>query len=647
MATKREGWGFDTKNIDSSVRPQDDFYRYANGAWLKKAKIPPEESRWGSFTILRVATERQLRVLVESAKDPQIKNMYASAMDMKRRNELGRRPVEPLRKEIANIKTLPELQKALVRLHRLGLGGMWGEMIEQDLKNTTRYALFLWQGGLGMPDRDYYLKNEPEQRRVRAAYVEHVTNIAKLGGASAREAARMAEVVMAIETELARHSMAKEDLRDPHKIYHKYALSGLEKLAPGVLWTRFFEGLGARKLSYVLVGQPEFFRQLSRMLKEIPIDDWKAYLDFHVLNSSAGMLSEPFVRENFRFYSRTLAGTKKMKPLWRRALGAVGATLGERLGRLYVAKHFPPAAKRAMNTLVSDLFDVYEARIKALAWMSGATKKKAVRKLRAMERKIAYPRRFKSYKGLVVKQGDYFGNMLRSAEFEHRREFKKLGRPINRHEWLMTPQTVNAYFNPPMNEIVFPAAILQWPFFDAQADAAINYAGIGSVIGHEMTHGFDDEGSKFDYKGNLKNWWSAKDRERFEARGKLIERQASLHEVEPGVRLNGKLTLGENIADLGGLVIAWDAYQRHLAKRGRRDIGGFSPEQRFFLGFAQVEREVRRREAAKLAALTDPHAEAPFRINNPLSNFAPFAETFGLTKGDKLYRKPSERAEIW
>lgn len=647
MATTKDYWGFDTKAIDKAVRPQDDFYHYANGSWLKSATMPPEESRWGSFVTLRVQTEHQLKKLVETTKNPQIKNLYASAMDMPRRNSLGAKPVASLRRDLADVSTLSELQEILVRFSRLGLAGMWSEMIEQDFKDTTRYALFLWQGGLNMPDRDYYLLDLPEQVRVRTAYIKHVHNIARLGGATSREAARISDVVMKIETRFAKASMSKEDLRDPHKIYHKYTLSQLQKLSPTVAWERYLSGIGAKKLPYVLVGQPEFFKEVSRMLTDIPLQEWKIFLEYDLLNSSAGLLSDAFVKESFSFYSQTLAGVKKMKPLWRRALGATVGTLGELVGRVYVAEHFPPASKRTMDSLVSDLFLVYEKRIKDLPWMSAGTKKKAIKKLRAMTRKIAYPKRWKSYAGLVIKKGDYFGNMLRAAEFEHKRELRKLGRPIDRHEWLMTPQTVNAYFNPPMNEIVFPAAILQWPFFDPKADAALNYAGIGSVIGHEMTHGFDDEGSKFDHKGNLKNWWGKKDRERFDARAKLIVAQANAHEVEPGVHMNGQLTLGENIADLGGLVIAWDAYQNYLKKHGRRDIAGLSPEQRFFLAFAQMEREIRRPESAKLAALTDPHAEASFRINNPLRNFSPFHDAFGTKKGDTLYTEPAKRAEIW
>lgn len=647
MAAKKHYWGFDTKAMDRTVRPQDDFYRYANGTWLKTATIPPEESRWGSFITLRVDTEHQLKKLVETTRQPQIRDMYVSAMDIKTRNKLGMKPIYHLRREIASIKDHKQLLKALIKLSRMGLAGFWGEMIEQDLKNTSKYALFLWQGGLNMPDRDYYLLDKPEQVRVREAYIKHVQNVAKLGGASPKEAGRIKDVVMKLETRFARASMSREDMRDPHKIYHKYTLAQLQRLSPMVEWEAHLAGIGAKKLPYVIVGQPEFFKEVSKMLRDIPLEEWKIFLDYDLLNSAAGMLSEPFVRETFWFYSQVLAGVKKMKPLWRRALGSVGATLGELLGRVYVEVYFPPASKKAMDELVVDLFAVYEARIKALPWMTAATKKKAIQKLRATERKIAYPKRWKSYKGLVIKKGDYAGNLMRATEFEHRRELKKLGRPIDRHEWLMTPQTVNAYFNPPMNEIVFPAAILQWPFFDAKADAALNYAGIGSVIGHEMTHGFDDEGSKFDHKGNLKNWWSKADREQFMTRAKIIEKQADAHEVEPGVHMSGKLTLGENIADLGGLVIAWDAYQHYLDKHGRHDIEGLSPEQRFFLAFAQMERELRRPESAKLAALTDPHAEAPFRINNPLRNFAPFHDTFGTKKGDRLYTEPSKRAEIW
>lgn len=640
-------WGFDIKSIDRSVAPGDDFYRYANGGWLKRAKMPAEESRWGSFTMLRYDTERQLKKIVEGAKAPLVKNIHRSALDLKTRNKRGISPLIPLLMRIDSITNQKELQEVIEYLHIIGINAPWGEFVDQDSKDSTKYALHLWQGGLGMPDRDYYLLNKPEQKRVRDAYVAHIKKLSRLSGATAKVADTTAKVVMSIETRLAQASMAKEDTRDPEKIYHKMSPAQLQKITPAIRWSAFFAGIGAKKVTTVIVGQPDFFKALSRMIKDIPLTEWQVYLRWHALNGSASLLSDKFVKENFDFYARILAGVKKMKPLWRRALGAVNGTVGEVVGQLYIKKYFPPAAKRAMDALVSDLFVVYERRIKELDWMSGPTKRKAVVKLRTMRRKIAYPKRWRGYKGLIVRADDYFGNMLRSGEYEHYRQMKKLQKPIDREEWYMTPQTVNAYFSPNMNEIVFPAAILQWPFFDPAADDAINYAGIGSVIGHEMTHGFDDQGAKFDAKGNMRNWWSNTDKKNFERKSKKLVTQADAYEVQPGVKMSGQLTLGENIADLGGLAIAYDAYQKRLAKTGRKTIAGFSPDERFFLGFAQMERELARPEFSKMQALTDPHAAAPFRINGPVSNFTPFYEVFKVGKKNKLYRPPAARAEIW
>lgn len=644
--TKQAYWGFDTKNIDRSVRPQDDFYHYANGNWLKKAKIPPEESRWGSFTILRYETERQLKTIVEGTGHPLVRGIYRSAMDMPRRNNLGVLPIAPLRSRVRSIKTIKDLLATLAHLHVLGISGGWGSMVDQDSKNSSRYLLHLWQGGLGMPERDYYLLEKTEQKRVRNAYIEHIKKLSHLAGASIAEAHKIATVVLNIETKLAEAAMKKEDTRDPEKIYHKYSVAELQKLAPAINWQTYFKQTCAPKIKELIVGQPKFFQAVSRLLQSIPLEQWKIYLEWHVLNSTTGLLSEPFIKQGFAFYGTTLTGTKTMKPLWRRALGAVGA-VGEALGELYVKKHFPAASKRVMDSLVSDLFEVYAGRIKKLDWMSAATKRKALQKLRLMSRKIGYPKRWRGYKGLVIKSEDYFGNMLRASEFEHRRTMNKLHKPVDRGEWFMYPQTVNAYFSPNLNDIVFPAAILQWPFFDVKADAAINYAGIGSVIGHEMTHGFDDQGAKFDGKGNMKKWWTAADKKRFEKKSELLVDQYNKFEAGPGVMVNGRLTLGENIADLGGLAIAWDAYQKHLKKSGSNSIEGMSPEQRFFLGFAQMERELRRGAFAKTAALTDPHSPADTRINGPLSNFEPFYKAFGVKKGDKLYREPKSRAKIW
>ncbi len=647
MSKTKRGWGFDTKNIDMSVRPQDDFYRYANGTWLKSAKIPAEESRWGAFVTLRFETEQKLKKLVESTKNSMIRAVFASAMDLKTRNKLGIKPLEPLRKAVRAVQTIPQLMDIVARHHVMGVSGMFGSMIDQDAKNSEKYRLHLWQGGLGMPERDYYLLDQPEQKRVRDAYVKHVEKLLTLAGADKNEARQAREVVMRIETTLAKHSMRKEDTRDSEKTYHKLSTKQLQKLAPRINWPRYFALTGAKGLDTVIVAQPDFFKGLNDMLADISLEEWRVYIEWHLTNSLASLLSEKFIKENFWFYSTVLTGTKKMRPLWRRALGAVGATVGYELGKEYVRAYFPPAAKQTMDELVSDLFDVYEERMKKLDWMSPATKKKAVVKLRAMTRKIGYPTKWKGYKGLVLKKNDYFGNMLRSSEYEHKREMKKLRGPIDRTEWHMTPQTVNAYCNFGMNEIVFPAAILQWPFFDLSVDAAVNYAGIGTVIGHEMTHAFDDQGAKFDHKGNMREWWTAEDKKKFEAKGTLLKEQYDQYEVADGVKVNGQLTLGENIADLGGLVIGWDAYQKYLERNGREIIDDLTPEERFFYGFAQMERELVRPEYQKMQVLIDPHAPAFTRINGPLANFEPFYEHFSVAKTNKLYKVPAKRAKIW
>ena len=638
-------WGFDTKNIDKRVRAQDDFYQYANGGWLRKTTIPPEESRWGSFTILRYNTEHQLKKIVTTTKHPLVRGVYRSAIDMKTRNKLGAGPMAPLRLLVRDIKTKEDLLKVIARLHVLGVSAGWGAMVDQDSKDSSRYALHLWQSGLGMPERDYYLLDKPEQKRVRAAYKQHIKNMLKLTNHKSQTIQKIVNTIMRIETALARASMKKEDARDSEKVYHKLTLAQLQKLCPAVDWRLYFHYTQVAKPYQLIIGQPEFFKTISKMLETIPLEEWKAYLEWHTISDVSSLLSDRFIKENFK-YAAVLTGQKKMRALWRRALGSTGV-VGEALGALYVQQYFPAASKRTMDALVSDLFDVYESRIKKLDWMSASTKRKAVSKLRAMSRKIGYPKKWEKYNGLAIEADDYFGNILRAAQWHHRKQMRKLRKPVDRAEWHMTPQTVNAYCNFNLNEIVFPAAILQWPFFDPRADAAVNYAGIGSVIGHEMTHGFDDQGSKFDAKGNMKSWWTSADRKRFMQKSKAFVTQANEVEVEPGVHINGQLTLGENMADMGGLVIAYEAYQKHLKKTERKNIAGFSPEERFFLGFAQMEREVARPEVRKLAALTDPHAEASWRINGPLSNFEPFYAAFKIKKGDKLYRPPTSRAQIW
>ncbi len=650
-------WGYDTRAMDKRVRPQDDFYHYANGAWLKRNKIPPAESRWGAFNILRHTTEKQVRGIVtdilkkksvkKGSPEQLVRDLYRSGMDEKTRERRGIAPLKPYLEKIDGIKNQKGLQKVLAELHLLGVTVPWGYGVDQDSKNSEKYVLHFYQSGLGMPDRDYYLKDEAEFVRVRTAYVPFIKKLLALVGKSPQEAAHAAEVIMKVETKLAEYSMNKVDLRDAEKTYHKKSFAEFKKLAPHVDWNSYFKTTKIPNVPYAIVTQPDFVRDSARLLSTLSLEEWKTYLTWHLVLDGAAYLSRAFVRTNFEFYGRTLIGQKVMKPLWRRVLASINGSVGFALGRMYIDRYFGAEAKSKMNELVNDLFDAYEGRMRTLDWMSTGTKKKAIHKLRAVSRKIGYPSKWKSYSGLVVKPDDYFGNILRAGEHSRKREMKKLKKKMDRTEWHMTPQTVNAYCNFNMNEIVFPAAILQYPFFNLSADDAVNYGAIGSIIGHEMTHAFDDQGSKFDEHGNMRRWWTLADRKRFEKKTAILVKQFNGFKVVDGVKVNGKLTLGENIADLGGAVIAFDALQKHLKKHGRKNIDGFTPEQRFFLGFAQQEQELVRPEFQKMTALNDPHSPAVFRINGPLAHVPAFYDAFGVKKGDKLYREPKLRAHIW
>jgi len=650
-------WGFDTRELDTGVRPQDDFYSYVNKKWMDAHPVPKSESRWGTFMILRYDTDKKLHALMDEllakkslakGSDEQlVRDFYRSGMDMKKRNALGIAPLEPLLKRVQGVQSVDELPELLAELHRMGAGALFGTGIDQDSKNSEKYALHFGQDGLGMPDREYYLNDDAESVRVRTAYRMHVANVFKLMGYRPADAAKACDTLLRIETQLAKASMKKEDLRDPEKTYHKLTTAALAKLAPRLRFKAYLERTGTPSLPYVIVMQPEFFKAVDGMFGSVSLGDWKTYLSWHIVNDYAGALSERFIRQNFSFYGKVLSGMTAMRPLWRRILATVNSGLGELIGKVYVERYFTKESKKKMDALVDDLLTAYEARIRSLDWMTPATKRKALAKLRALNRKIGYPRKWKSYKGLVITADDYVGNIIRMNEYEYKRDIKKLRGPIDREEWHMYPQTVNAYFAPNLNDIVFPAAILQPPFFDLSADDAVNYGSIGAVIGHEITHGFDDEGSKFDAKGNLKSWWTAEDRKRFEAKAKKVEKQFNAYEVDDGLHVNGKLTLGENIADLGGLSIAYDAYQLQLARTGRADIDDLTPEQRFFISFAVFERENARPEFTKLQVLNDPHSPGVFRINGPVSNFAPFYEAFGMKKSDGLFRAPAAREMVW
>ncbi|MFZ2167797.1 MAG: M13 family metallopeptidase [Minisyncoccia bacterium] len=651
----KKGWGFDTKDIDKKVRPQDDFFHYASGGWMQKNPIPKEEARWGSFTMLRHTTDKQLNVLLKKvvgkksaakgSPEQMIRDLYASGMDLPARRALGVAPLAPLMKRIESIKSPQDIVTTVAHLERVGSGGIWGAGIDQDMKDSEKYIMYLGQGGLGMPDRDYYLKNDDEMKRVREAYEKHLVRLLELAGRKAT-AKEEAALVLKIETAIAKVSMTKEDLRDVDKTYHKKSLAQLTKLTHTIDWKNYFKILGTEPKN-VVVMQPKFFEAAEKMLKTFSIVEWQTYLRTHVIGDFASFLTPELEKENFAFYATVLTGTKDMKPLWRRILRVVNGGLNEVFGELYVKEYFPAAAKHKVAVVVADLFRAYEARIKNLDWMSPATKKKAIVKLKQMNRKLGYPDKWKSYKGLVIKADDYVGNVLRVSEFEHKRAMRRLSKPVDHKEWFMSPQTVNAYCSFGMNDIVFPAAILQHPFFEVSADDAFNYGAIGSVIGHEITHGFDDQGCKFDGKGNRKTWWTPTDTKRFTEKSKKVVKEFNGYEVDGGLKVNGQLTLGENIADLGGLSIAFDAYQLRLKETGRKDLDGFTPEQRFFLGYACTEREQERPEFRKTQVMTDPHSPSKFRVNGPLSNLPEFYEAFGVQKGDKLYRAPSDRAKIW
>lgn len=645
-------------NMDTTVNPADDFFVFVNGKWLERTEIPAEQGRWGSFNELQEFNNDVLLRVLNSAADNTEKypensdeakaaRFYKVGMDSARAESLGIKPIEPILGQIEAISDTKSLQSTLSDLHKQGLDGLFSFFIDQDLKKSDEITAYLYQGGLGMPDRDYYTKEDEKSLETLQAYKEHVTNMFLLSGSDISTAKKAAEDVLKIETELAKASMTKVEQRNIPALYNKMSVADVKSISPVFDWKMYMNQIGVENIDSIIVAQPEFFKKVDNVVRNTALSDIKTYLKWHVLSGLAPYLSHEFVKESFNFNSAKLSGVTEMKPRWKRVMANTNGSVGEALGKLYVADAFPPEAKKTAQDMVENIRLAFKDRVMNLEWMSEPTKQAALTKLDAFRVKIGYPDKWKEYKDLELKDS-YAENMLQSNMFKIKRDIEKIGKPIDTTEWGMTPPTVNAYYNPVMNEIVFPAGILQPPFYDYKADAAVNYGGIGAVIGHELTHGFDDQGRQFDANGNLKDWWTEEDAERFNALTKKLVEQFNGYEALDSLFVNGELTLGENIADLGGLAMAYDGLQRHLEEHGNPGkINGYTPEQRFFMSWAQVWRTKHRPEALRTQILTDPHSPGDFRVNGPLSNLEQFYEAFDVAEGDSMWQPDSIRTKIW
>jgi putative endopeptidase len=647
--------GFDLANLDRKVSPTEDFYQFAIGGWQTRNPIPPEYPRWGSFDQLADRNNQALKGILEAAAkntkakagsvDQKIGDFYASFMDTAAIEAAGLKPLQGEFDRIAAIQDRTGLIDAFAHLQQTGIKVpfLFGSTI--DFKDSTQVIGEAYQAGLGMPDRDYYTKDDARSKEQREAYVKHIAKMFELAGDTPEAAAKQAQIVMAFETTLAKASMTKVQQRDPSSVYHKMTLAQLSQTMPGFDWKAYFKAIGRPDLTSINIGQPEFFKALDKQLQDASLADWQTYLRWHVLHAHAAALPDAFVQEDFHF-AQLFSGAKAILPRWKRAVKLTNTKLGEALGQAYVKTYFPPSSKARVGKMISNLTAALRDDLRTLDWMSPTTRKAATTKLSAIRVKIGYPDKWRDYSSLTITKGDFLPNLVRANVFETKRDLAKIGKPVDRNEWWMSPPTVNAYYDPTMNEIVFPAGILQPPFFNPQADDAVNYGGIGVVIGHEITHGFDDQGAQFDAKGNLRNWWTAEDKKRFDARAEQVAKQFDGFSVEKDVNVNGKLVVGESIADLGGLAIAYRALQMSMAGKPKpATIDGFTPEQRFFLGYAQVWAENARPEYARTLVATDPHPPSRFRVNGPLSNMEAFAKAFGAKKGDSMVC--TDACKIW
>lgn len=647
-----------TDYMDLSVKPGDDFYRYANGNWIKNNTIPEDRSTYESFDIVSKKKDNDIRLLLEDVAKKadaekgsvtqKIRDFYVTAMDTVKIEAEGISPLQPELDLIDNIKTSEDFQDAVARFHTFGLDPLFEGGIEQDLMNSEVYKFYLMQAGIGLPDRDYYTNQDARSKEIREEYVKHVSKMLELVGEDTDTAQSNAETIMNIETRLAENSKTNVEMRDIPALYNKMSLEQLSELAPGFDWNRYFKNLSNENFGDVIVGMPKFFKEMGALMNDVPLKNWKVYLKWNLINRSADFLSDDFVNEDFKFYSEFLSGNKKIKPRWERVVGFANGALGEPLGELYVAKYFPPEYKEKMVELVANLKKALHKRLENLEWMSDSTKQSALAKLEAMGVKIGYPDKWKDFSKLEIEPDSYVMNVRRANYFAYYQQLDKFGKPVDKSEWGMTPQTVNAGYNPLHNDITFPAAILQPPFFYANADDAVNYGAIGMAIGHEMTHGFDDQGRNFDKDGNMINWWTSKDEEEFNKRTQLLVDQYDEFVVADSVHVNGRLSLGENIADFGGLTVALEAYR--MSREGKpspEPIDGFTDTQRFFLSCAQLWKGLIRDKTLLRLVQEDVHPWNEFRVNGAMFDVPEFYKEFDIQPGDKLYRTPEQRPVIW
>ena len=646
----------DPVNMDLTVNPADNFYLYANGNWLKNTPIPGSKTRWGSFNILAEESSKALKGLLEdAAKKPgsntlmkRVGDFFASGMDSLAIEKQGYQPIKKYLDDIAKLSSKEDVLAHInyLRAHSIA-SPLYRIGVAQDARKVTQYIVSIGQGGTSLPDRDYYLKNDARSTTIRKEYVNYLTKIFTLCGADEPTAIKNAATILQLETTIANAQMSRVEMRDPVKLYNKFSVDDLSAKTPTLKWATILTQLGYHtKQDSVVVSNPKFLVFADSLLNAVSVDSWKTYLQWNIMRDAAPYLSSVFVDANFA-YNKALSGQKEQTPRWQRVSGLVDGQLGDLLGQLYVDKYFKPEAKKRMMGLIENMVQTFDARIQKLDWMSAETKIKALQKLHAFTRKIGYPDKWKDYEGLVIKRDDYLGNLLRCNEWRYKDNIERLGKPIDKTEWGMTPPTVNAYYSPLRNEIVFPAGILRFPFFDFDADDAINYGGIAAVIGHEMTHGFDDQGRQFDADGNLHDWWTKADANEFKKRADEVVDQYNGFTVLDTLHVNGKLTLGENLADLGGLSIAYEAFKKTAQGKSDIKIDGFTPDQRFFLNWAQVWRSNTLPESSAQLIVTDPHSPGMYRTNGPVSNIDAFYKAFDVKEGNKMYKPNEKRTKIW